>query len=56
MLLTIFTIGVLLLGFSSGLGFWPIYKQPKNFKIQLTLALIGLLMCVPTFLILIKIH
>lgn len=35
-------IGGLLMGFSSGMGLQPIFKQPKNITIQITLGIIGL--------------
>jgi hypothetical protein len=29
------------IGTSSGIGLWPVWQQPKNIRIQLTLAIIG---------------
>jgi len=34
------------LGLSIGLGFQPIFKQPKNLKEQIKLALIGLILLI----------
>jgi len=30
-------------GISSGIGIWPIFKQPKNIQIQVVLFCIGIL-------------
>ena len=37
----ILSISGLCLGFSIGLGFFPIFKQPKNLIIQIFLGLLG---------------
>lgn len=39
-------------GLSSGMGFWPCYKQPKNLQVQTLLAAIAIGCMISVFLIL----
>ena len=38
----IMLISGMLFGASVGIGFWPLFKQPKNLRIQVILTLLGL--------------
>jgi len=37
-------IGGLFLGYSIGIGFRPLYKQPENFIIQVSSSIIGIVL------------